>query len=274
MKRIPLISFSGGVESSTMCLLYGKGAKAIVCDTGDEEPEMYERWDFVENAMKVIHDGDFELIRIKPYGIAKGQEFNSLIELSLIWGIWASPMRRFCTLKTKIEPIDNYLKGLGECELMIGLNADEINLRTGNLSTLKNVLYTTPLATDGYSRQDCIDKLKEYGLEPNFPPYMQRGGCRKCFFRGKKEAKAKYFFNREGFLEDQQFEIKLNEIGTRKITKSGRKKFYGINSAFPSGYQSIIDECEEEIAMFGLDEMKSQYKNITEHKTCGVFCHR
>ena len=33
-----------GVESTALCLLYGKGAKAIVCDTGDEEDEMYERW--------------------------------------------------------------------------------------------------------------------------------------------------------------------------------------------------------------------------------------
>lgn len=37
------ISFSGGVESTTMCILYGKGATAIWCDTGDEEPEMYKQ---------------------------------------------------------------------------------------------------------------------------------------------------------------------------------------------------------------------------------------
>ena len=114
----------------------------------------------------------------------------------------------------------------------------------------------------------------EFGLEPNFPPYMQRGGCRKCFFRGKKEAKAKYFFNKEGFLEDMAFEVALNEQGTRKLNKGGNKKFFGINQGFPLGYQSIVFECEQEIAMFGLDQMKEQYKSISDHKTCGVFCHR
>ena len=76
MKRF--ISFSGGVESTTMCLLYGKGATAIVCDTGDEEDEMYERWDFVESAMKVIHDNDFTLLRINAIVIAKGKTCTTL----------------------------------------------------------------------------------------------------------------------------------------------------------------------------------------------------
>lgn len=268
------ISFSGGVESTTMCLLYGKGAKAIVCDTGDEEPEMYERWDFVEQMMKVIHNGDFELMRIKPHSIVKGVYYDNLNEYVLAKGLFPSSGMRYCTASLKIEPIDNYLSTQGSCELMIGLNADEIDSRTGNKSKLKNVKYTTPLVEDGHNRADCIELLKEHGLDPNFPPYMKRGGCRKCFFRGKKEAKAKYFFNKEGFIEDMSFEIKLNDNGTRKLNKSGTKKFFGINQAFPRGYQTVVDECEQEISMFGLDKMKEMYKNITEHKACGVYCHR
>lgn len=268
------ISFSGGVESTTMCLLYGKGAIAIVCDTGDEEPEMYERWDFVEQSMKIIHDGDFTMVRIKPHVFVKGEYVDKLTDYALISGVFASSQMRYCTRKFKIEPIDMYLKAQGECTLMIGLNFDEEGSRTGNFEALDSVDYRYPLVEDGLSRQDCIDKLKEYGLEPNFPPYMQRGGCRKCFFRGKKEAKAKYFFNKEGFMEDMAFEIQLNEQGTRKLTKSGARKFFGINQAFTKGYQSIADECEQEIAMFGLEQMKAQYKNISDHKVCGVFCHR
>jgi hypothetical protein len=267
------ISLSAGVESTTMCLLYGKGATAIFSDAGDEEPEIYERLDFLEQSFKIIHNNDFELIRVKPHVIAKGQVASTLDELALILGFFPSSQKRYCTLKLKIEPIDLFLSTQGECELMIGLNADEIHLRTGNLSTLENVTYTTPLANDGHTRNDCIELLKPLRLEPNFPPYMQRGGCRKCFFRGKKEAKAKYFFNKQGFLEDQQFEKTLNETGTRKLTKALTKKFYGINQAYPS-YQYIIDECEQEIALFGLDQMLAQYKNIQEHKACGVFCHR
>lgn len=75
MKRF--ISFSGGVESTTMCILYGKGAKAIWCDTGIEEPEMYERIDHVEKMLKIIHEDDFELVRIIPEVKVKGVTVNS-----------------------------------------------------------------------------------------------------------------------------------------------------------------------------------------------------
>lgn len=267
------ISWSGGVESTEMWRRYGKGAKAIVADTGDEEDEMYERWDFVENAMKIIHDGDTELIRVKPNVVAKGIECQTLEELALAWGFFPTSGARWCTVKLKIEPIDNFLSTRGRCELMIGLNADEVFDREGNQSVLQNVIYTIPLADEGLTREDCIENLTKFGLQPNFPPYMKRGGCRRCFFRGKSEAKAKYLFNKEGFLKDQLLEIIMNETGTRKITKSGNKKWFGISQAFPS-YQSVIDECEQEIALFGLEQMQSQYKNITEHKACGLFCHR
>jgi len=36
MKRF--IAFSGGVESTAMCLLYGKGATAVFTDTGNKHP--------------------------------------------------------------------------------------------------------------------------------------------------------------------------------------------------------------------------------------------
>lgn len=269
------ISFSGGVESSTMCLLYGKGATALFSDTGDEEPEMYERLDFVENMMKIHHDGDFELIRIKPNAKHKGNYYQTLDDLALAYGYYPSSQSRYCTRILKIEPIDNFLNQQGECQLMIGLNADEEETRGGNWEKVKTVNYTYPLQENGLTRLDCINELNKYGLAPNFPPYMKRGGCRKCFFRGKKELKAKYFFNKQGFIEDMNFEIKINNQGTRQLNKAGtKKKFFGINQASPLGYQAIAHECEQEIAMYGLEQMKSFYTNVGEHKTCGVFCHR
>jgi 3'-phosphoadenosine 5'-phosphosulfate sulfotransferase (PAPS reductase)/FAD synthetase len=62
MKRF--ISFSGGVESTTMCILYGKGATAIWCDTGAEHNEMYERINYVEDKLKELHKGDFNLVKV------------------------------------------------------------------------------------------------------------------------------------------------------------------------------------------------------------------
>lgn len=46
MKRF--ISLSGGVESTTMCILYGADAIGIWADTGAEHQLMYDRIDEVE----------------------------------------------------------------------------------------------------------------------------------------------------------------------------------------------------------------------------------
>lgn len=166
MSKQIFISFSGGVESTEMLRRYGKGAKGIVCDTGDEELEMYERWDFVENAMKIIHNGDFELIRIKPCQNAKGKQVDNLNDYAMQYGYYASPQARYCTKFFKIIPIDNFLKEQGECVLMIGLNADEENTRDGNFEQVLTVDYQYPLITDGITRQDCIDNLTAFGLQP------------------------------------------------------------------------------------------------------------
>lgn len=257
------ISFSGGVESTALCVLYGKGATALVADTGDEEDEMYARWKLVEQRLKELHGGDFEIVYLHPEIVAKGITCRTLDELSIAWQYFPSPMRRFCTKELKIKVIDKFLKSRGECELLIGLNADEE--RTGNLEDLENVDYKCPLQEDGHTRQDCIDVITPLGLMPNFPPYMQRGGCKKCPFKTKKEAKAKYFFNKEGFIEDMNFEEKLQGF---------RKKFYGINMNFKEGYRALAAECEREISMYGLEQIKSMYKNVQAHQPCGAFCHR
>ena len=49
------IAFSGGVESTTLCLLFGGKAKAIFADTGDEHEEMYERIEYLTNRLRAIY---------------------------------------------------------------------------------------------------------------------------------------------------------------------------------------------------------------------------
>ena len=62
--RKTFISLSGGVESTTMCLLYGENASAIWCDTGAEHKIMYDRIDFLEKKLQEIYK-DFKIIRLK-----------------------------------------------------------------------------------------------------------------------------------------------------------------------------------------------------------------
>ena len=255
------ISFSGGVESTTMCLLYGANATAIWCDTGSEHKLMYERIDFCETEIKKIHS-NFTLHRIKPSVKCKGEIVESLEDYIKVSKFMPSKQLRYCTGKFKIEPIDNFLSEQGECELLIGFNADE-TARVGSMQKAKNVTYSYPLMNDDYSREDCEFLLREKGLHPLFPPYMKRGGCKFCIFKSLKEYKAMYFFNRTEFDECLALEQNLQDY---------RSKFYAISMSGKT-LQSIADTAEQEVLMFGLDAMREMYSKTQPTQACGAFCH-
>lgn len=259
MKRF--ISFSGGVESTTMCILYGKGATAIWCDTGAEHNEMYERIDKVEQYLKEYHNNDFNIVRITGEKSYKKQIYKSLESLITASRFMPSQQKRFCTYYFKIAPIDKYLKQQGECELMIGFNYDEQG-RTGNLEKMENVNYTYPLIEDGYDRNDCEEILKKNGMHPNFPVYMLRGGCRMCFFKSEKEYRAMYHLNRKEFDEMVDFEEGMQD---------NRLKYYSIMGNGKSLRQLSV-ECQQEKLMF--NEIETLYKSLKKETSCGAFCHR
>jgi hypothetical protein len=259
MKRF--ISFSGGVESTTMCILYGKGAKAIWCDTGAEHTQMYNRMDLVEERLKKLHGGDFEIIRIKPKVKMKGMYVDNLLDAVKIQKFMPSQMARYCTRQFKIEPIDLFLSEQGECELMIGLNADEEE-REGNWGLKTNVKYLYPLQEDGYNRADCEAILDIHGLHPRFPAYMLRGGCSMCFFKSEKEYKALYYLDKEEFNKMVDFE---------KSYQDNRTKTFSIMSNGKT-LEQLATECDAE--MFK-DELIEIYQNYNKQgKSCGAFCHR
>lgn len=259
MKRF--ISFSGGVESTTMCVLYGKGAKAIWCDTGAEHTKMYERMEYVESKLKALHGDDFEIIRIKPRVKIKGELVDSLLDGVVKQKFMPSQMARYCTRQFKIEPIDRFLNEQGECELMIGLNADE-ETREGNWGLMANVHYLYPLQEDGYSRADCEAILDFHQLHPRFPAYMLRGGCSMCFFKSEKEYKALWYLDREEFNKMVEFEERYQDRRTQTYSIMSNGKTL----------RQLAKECEGE--MFK-EEIKEIYENYNKQgKSCGAFCHR
>jgi hypothetical protein len=171
-----------------MCILYGDKAKGIWADTGSEHKPMYERIAKLEGEIRKIHP-EFEIIKVKGEAIHKGETYHTLEDLALAYKFMPSGQARYCTRYFKIEPIDKYLKELGECELMIGLNIDEENSREGNWGLNKNVKYLYPLIEDGYTRKDCEDILNEHGLHPNMPVYMMRGGVECVSSKVKRNTK-------------------------------------------------------------------------------------
>lgn len=261
MKRF--ISFSGGVESTTMCILYGKDAKAIWADTGSEHSVMYERINYVENRIKEIHP-KFEIIKVKGFSKHKGEEYDTLDGLTMAYKFMPTAWSRYCTRIFKIEPIDNFLKSQGECELMIGFNVDEENDREGNFEMCENVNYRYPLVEEGYTRDDCENILLQYDLHPNFPVYMLRGGCKRCPFKREVEYKAMYFLNKPEFLEGMKFEEEVQDKRSRYFTILSNRK----------SMRQLMEECEREKQFMGAQNWDEIYKSYKKGTSCGAFCHR
>lgn len=247
-------SCSGGVESSTMGILFGNKADGIFSDTGFEHEEIYKRIELLENWGKQFHRPDFKIHRIK------NEEYGSLVDYIKKAKFYPNFQARYCTRMFKIEPIDDFLEQYKDegVELMIGLNADEIEQRTGNHGNKAFVKYSYPLADNGFTRAKCIYILKKAGLYPEFPAYMQRGGCIGCYYKSKKEYQAMALLNPAEFKVVEDLE---NEIQDR------RKEFFSIRQDL------TMKQIRESVSnmLFKPEEI---YQTINNTTRCGVFCNR
>ena len=253
------ISFSGGVESTTMCVLFGGKADAIFADTGYEHEELYKRLDIVESWCKSFHRPDFTLHRIRS-------KHGTLPEYIRREVFYPSFTARFCTRKFKIEPIDEFLEQFKDdgCELLIGLNYGEQDRISKGHGNKPFVQYRYPLADNKLTREACITILKRTGLYPNFPPYMKRGGCIGCFYKSKKEYEAMSLLNPSEFkiVEDLESELQNLSKDDRK-----RNRYFSI---LPNIKMSDIRE-QAAASLFKAEEV---YATINDATACGVFCNR
>ena len=240
-----------------MCVLFGNNADAIFADTGFEHKEIYDRIDLVENWCKSFHRSDFKIHKVK------NEKYGTLPDYIRSSHYYPNFMSRYCTRMFKIEPIDNFLKQYESkgVEIMIGLNADEIDKRTGAHGLLAFIKYSYPLADNGINREGCIVVLKKTGLYPNFPPYMKRGGCKGCYYKSDKEFEAMAALDPDEFAEVQLLEENLNQY------LSTRGKFFSIR---PTKTMKMIKE-QALTSLFKPDEV---YATINDATQCGVFCNR
>ena len=239
------IAYSGGVESTTMLLLFGHKATPIFTDTGWEHQKLYDWLDTVEQ--KTGH----KITRIRPK--------ETLPEMIKRQGVFPSPMMRFCTRMAKIKPMDDFLKDKTPCEIMIGLNYDERD-RTGNHGLVQGVEYSYPLIDLKITRDKCIDALKQHDLYPSFPAYMRRGGCVGCFYKSKHEFYRMAKDSPEEAYEVARLEEELN-------ADPQRKKYFSLRDGIPH-MRSFLDHARAQMELDLGDE------SSLPPSPCGVFCNR
>jgi len=251
------ISFSGGVESSTMCVLFGNKADAIFADTGFEHQQIYDRIEIVEKWVQKFHRPDFKIYKVK------NEKDGTLPEYIKKSHFYPNFKTRYCTRMFKIEPINSYLKQFENegVKIMIGLNADEVGQRTGAHGLISFVKYLYPLADYGLNRNACITILKKVGLYPEFPAYMRRGGCIGCYYKSEKEYLAMAAINPSEFKKVQDIEEELNDYF------SIRNKYFSIK---PNKKMSDIKQ-EALSSLFKTEEVYATINDVTQ---CGVFCNR
>jgi 3'-phosphoadenosine 5'-phosphosulfate sulfotransferase (PAPS reductase)/FAD synthetase len=258
MSEKKFISFSGGVESRTMAVLFGNKADAIFADTGAEHDELYKQLDHVEQKIREFHGNDFKIIKLQAKDV-EGTGANTLIEYIKYRKYFPSFGRRYCTALFKIKPIDNYLQQFSEVELMIGLNSDEADLRTGNYGLMANVKYSYPLIDNGITRKMCYEILDAVGINPNFPAYMKRGGCKCCYFKSKREFEAMAILNEKEYDEVAELESTIQDK---------RDQFFHLAIGVPN----LKDfKAKAKSVLFNSEEIYPVINNVTK---CGVFCNR
>ncbi len=251
------ISFSGGVESSTLCLLFGHVAQGIFADPGWEHALMYQRIDDVEKAIQSRHP-EFKVNRVRAENV-RSTGTNTLPDYIRHSKFMPAPNARFCTIEFKIKPIDKFLASAGECELMIGLNYDEREQREGNHGLQSNVAYSYPLIDLKMTRADCLAVLKEHNLEPHFPSYMSRGGCIGCFFKRKKEYAAMA-------IESPEEAYAVAEL--EEAMQDKREEYFHIHKDI-GNMRRFIDGQRMQLRMF-----EDGGELPIQPSPCGAFCHR
>lgn len=159
-------TYSGGINTTAMLILLvneGWRGTIVFADTGGEHPETYCYIDYFERTF--LRPRGLELIRISPtthphlYS-SDARKYASLEEYCRAYKIIPILSSRWCSIKFKREPMENYRLQFGLRGTILGMTADE----PGRLRRDDPTVWY-PLAERGITRQECIRIIARAGLE-------------------------------------------------------------------------------------------------------------
>lgn len=170
-----ILGLSGGKDSTALAVLLHREIPEMeyfFCDTHKELPETYEYLERIKARLG-----------IKIHYLSAKRGFDHW--LAIHDGLLPSPQMRWCTVKMKIKPFEDFV---GEYEAIsyIGIRADEN--RDGYLSTKPNIKPVFPFKERGLVKADIIRLLEDSGIGlPDYYRWRSRSGCFFCFFQRKYE---------------------------------------------------------------------------------------
>ncbi|MGH1393533.1 MAG: phosphoadenosine phosphosulfate reductase family protein [Trichormus sp.] len=170
-----ILGLSGGKDSTALAVLLHREIPEMeyfFCDTHKELPETYDYLDRIKARLG-----------IKIHYLSDKRGFDHW--LAIHDGLLPSPQMRWCTVKMKIKPLEDFV-GDDEAISYIGIRADEN--REGYISTKPNITPVFPFKERGLVQADIIRLLKESGIGlPDYYRWRSRSGCFFCFFQRKYE---------------------------------------------------------------------------------------
>jgi 3'-phosphoadenosine 5'-phosphosulfate sulfotransferase (PAPS reductase)/FAD synthetase len=172
-----ILGLSGGKDSTALAIFLkdkypNLDIEYFFCDTHKELPETYDYLKRIEARLG---------IKINYLGAKKGFDY----ELALHGGYLPSPKSRWCTIKMKIQPLEEFV-GEDEAISYIAIRADEN--REGYISTKPNIKPVFPFREWGLVKADIIKLLEDSGIGlPDYYRWRSRSGCFFCFFQRKYE---------------------------------------------------------------------------------------
>ena len=199
-------AISGGADSTAMVLLAherGEDFEMVFADTGAELPETL--WliprlvRYVGKPLTVVSNGTF-YAALANYGFL-------LPGFALRW----------CTRILKQEPQDRFFAKVGECEVGIGIRADEP--KRGSQTGRKEQTFIYPLRDAGMGKADVLAFCEKHGLLSPAYAWRTNTSCFCCPFQRVRDWK--------GLMKHHPDLYALAEDWENQSNVWGRAKGYG-----------------------------------------------
>ncbi len=208
-----LLGLSGGKDSSALAVYMRNKVPEMeyfFTDTGKELPETYEYLERLEAFLGK------PIVRLNVE-----RDFDHW--LTLHGGLLPSSQIRWCTVKLKIRPFEEYV-GKDKAYHYIAIRADEdrVGYKPLKTTSLRNIIPKYPFKEDGKTKEDIYRILEDKG--PGLPDYYKwrtRSGCYFCFFQRKSEWIGLLEQHPELFELAQEYEKFNTETGERFTWSQG-----------------------------------------------------